>query len=150
MPWFVATSRLRHCRTIKLKSVNYVDGNLLYIITTTSRMKLGFRKIKLPSIFHPNDIETNRKIFISYRKVLTTHVRCSSLTINPWLKEAYGRFSGWLSAWIFKRLRRYHRHTPSFIRHIQFYLQGVIELVTPCHPATSPATLYASRIFVST
>ena len=37
----------------------------------TLRMKLGFRKIKIPSTFHPNDLKANHKIY--YRKVFVPH-----------------------------------------------------------------------------
>ena len=32
----------------------------------TSRIKLGFHKIKTPSTFRPNDLEASRKIFVPY------------------------------------------------------------------------------------
>ena len=41
--------------------IHKLYANLVYIITR-SRKKLGFRKIKIPTTFSPNDSKANRKI----------------------------------------------------------------------------------------
>ena len=62
--WNLIYSVMVSGKTVKLKYVNYrVYGNLLYI-TMTSRRKLGFRRIKILSIFHLYDLEANHKILL--------------------------------------------------------------------------------------
>ena len=67
-------------------------------ITTTLRTKLGFRKIKILSTFHPNNLETNhkiyhRKIFVPYgiylivKYFLLNQVRANHRLAHAWFLE---------------------------------------------------------------